>query len=184
MSAIDEYVQRLKHAVPPVPIARQRLLVEVEDHLREAARDHGEEEAVARFGPPEHLARGFTAIWLRWAAGLVTVGLLAYPLLAYPVIESNLPPATWPEGAMPTSLEALRDAFVVLVLLAAGAALARRVSVVAGLAGAAAGVGIALQITWAHEVPGTPWWLAAVPAGQLVGAVLAGGLLARARALA
>lgn len=179
---IERYLNALAGRLPP--LGRRRVLAEVEDHLREAAREHGEQEAIDRFGPPDRVARRFRALYTRWIVALAAVALVAYPVLTYPIIENTLPPAPWPEGAMPTHLEWKRDAVTALFFVALGAGLARRVQLVLAVAGAASVLNLVLGIEWAHAVPGTPAWLLAVPAGQLAIVLSAAALAARARVLA
>jgi hypothetical protein len=50
--------------------------------------------------------------------------------------------------------------------------------------GAAAGLGTVLAVNWWDDVPGTPWWIAAAPACELLLAAAAAVPLARALALA
>jgi hypothetical protein len=73
-------LQDLRHRLPLA--VRSRVLAEVEDHLREAAREVGEDEAVARFGPAQALADSYRARvrWLYAAVGLLVA--LAYPVLS------------------------------------------------------------------------------------------------------
>jgi hypothetical protein len=101
MSAIGAYLEALRRELPLDPFYRRRVLAEVEDHLRESAADHGEEEALARFGAPAEvaarLAPGAAASAARWAS----VGLLVCVLaLAAAVVatENLLPPAPWPSA--------------------------------------------------------------------------------------
>jgi hypothetical protein len=130
------------------------------------------------------VAREFRALRLRWIVALAAVALVVYPIFAYPVVETNLPPAPWPEGAIPTHLEWKRYAVTALFFVALGAGLARRVQLVLAVAGTASLLNLVLGIEWAHAVPGTPAWLLAVPAGQVVIVLSAAALAARARVLA
>jgi hypothetical protein len=49
VSSLDDYLEQLRRALPAG--SRPDVLAEVEDHLRESSAVHGEEEALARFGP-------------------------------------------------------------------------------------------------------------------------------------
>jgi len=99
--SIDRYLDRLLGLLRGDPADVRRTLVEVEDHLRESAAAGmarglsglgAAEEAVARFGPPERLARrihrdamsvpvgGLVGCGVRSAAGIAGVGLVAIGL--------------------------------------------------------------------------------------------------------
>jgi hypothetical protein len=47
VSALDDYLAALRRELAFDPLSRRRVLAEVEDHLRESAAAHGEEEALA-----------------------------------------------------------------------------------------------------------------------------------------
>jgi hypothetical protein len=118
VSAVDRYLEDLRRRLPLA--VRSRVLAEAEDHLREATREVGEDEAIARFGPAQALADSYRARvrWLYAALGLLLA--LAYPVLSYPILENSLPPATWPNvDEMPEELAWKREWIVVLVLFAA-----------------------------------------------------------------
>lgn len=193
MSAIDHYLRDLERALPRGLVLRRRILVEVEDHLREAARERGEEDAVTSFGPPQELARRYAPLAARRVGALVVFALLAYPILTYPITENNLPPAPWPGDRPPDYLRWKQDTIAQLFLLAlaaSGVALLRfrradriflaALTVAVGALAAAAALSIVLGVQWADAVPGTPSWLLAVPLGLTALVVLAAGLLARA----
>jgi hypothetical protein len=194
---VERYLRELERALPRTSLARRRLLREVEEHLREAAREHGDEAAVAAFGDARELGRRFAPQAAARLAALAVLMLLAFPVLTYPAYENNLPPAPWPAAAMPGHLEWKRDAVVVLLLVAVGAAAAalpslRRggggllgpLAVALGAAGVASVLGVVLTVEWAEAVPGTPSWLILVAAGQLAVAAAAAVLLGRALLLA
>jgi hypothetical protein len=108
LSAIECYLHELRRQLGRDPLLRRRVLAEVEDHLREAAARDGEDAAIERFGPPEHLARELgverassAAVWAAAALVLAAGGFLA----AYVVGENTPPPAPWPtEEATPSHL--------------------------------------------------------------------------------
>jgi len=193
---VRDFLARLERELPVRGERRRRILAEVEDHLLEAARLHGAEEALRRFGPPDTLVRGFAEARRRVAerlAALVTLALLAAPVLAYPAVERSLPPAPWPSAAeMPGQLAWKQDAVLVLFLLGFGAALigglllarGRRglAPVLVALAplGAMSVLGLILAVQWRAEVTGTPAWLLAVPSAQL--GLFAGAALLLGRA--
>jgi hypothetical protein len=191
---VDRYLAELERALPR--LGRKRLLTEAEDHLREASRELGEEEAVARFGPARQVAAGLagaTAIaWTR-AAILATLALVVLFPAAYPVYESSLPPAPWPSASdMPQHLAWKRDAVLVCFLLAVGAVAAallgsrRGRPAIAALAAAivplavASVLGTILTVQWEDAVPGTPGSLVMVGIGQIALCVIAAGIVAGA----
>ena len=195
---IDVYLAELERALPWAPRLRRRLLVEVEDHLRSSAEAVGEDEAVARFGAPADVARGFHPAYARGyraaAALALLAALVALFALLYPVPENTLPAAPWPEDAKPSTLAWKQDAMLLLfgaaVALGVLTAIVRRKTTwLTGATAAAiiacAGVGAALAIEWSAAVPGTPWlWLALGSAVPVVLALAATALVARAARLA
>jgi hypothetical protein len=189
---VDRRLAELKRALPRV--GRERMLAEAEDHLREAAAEVGEDQAVARFGSASELVRALAparaAAWTRLAALTALAAVLAVPLL-YPVYESNLPPAPWPTAAdIPGHLAWKRDAVALLALAsvaAAAAALLRVRGAGPALAVAPAGlgvVGVLLTVEWADAVPGTPGWLVVVALAQLGLCLVPSACAARAALLA
>ncbi|HEV8686916.1 MAG TPA: hypothetical protein VGQ84_06545 [Gaiellaceae bacterium] len=192
MSAVERYLEELRGRLPLT--VRSRVLAEVEDHLRESAREVGEDEAVARFGPVQALADSYRGRvrWVHAALGLLAA--LAYPVLSYPIPENSLPPAPWPNvDAMPPELAWKREWIVVLFLFAvvAGAGALggylrdRRLLVwpatlalaAIGLAGA---LGTVLRFEWRRYVPGTPDGLLVLGPLQVAVALVGLALLARA----
>ena len=179
---IEEYLHALDRELRGRRGLRRRLLAEAEDHLREAAAEVGDEEAVRRFGPAPELARELAPRLalssVRTAALLLVALALSVPLL-YPIPENNLPPAPWPEGGMPARLAWKQDAVLVLFFVGLGAsaiALAafRRPRVLVPAAGIAfvaltgmTVLGTILSFQWADAVPGTPSWLVLVSIFQL-----------------
>jgi hypothetical protein len=200
VSPIDRYLRELRRVLP-WGLRRTRILAEVEDHLRDAAAESGEEEAVARFGAARDVASRFAAPAAARASRAVALGLaglVAFVLVpGYGVVENALPPAPWAEGAMPDHLLWKRNAMWFLLALAvpptvAALALLRRhaglvplaaIAALVPLAGSAA-LGTVLAVSWRDEVPGTPLWIAVVPAFELAAALAVGAMLARAVALA
>jgi hypothetical protein len=156
---IEAYVAELRRLLAAYPLLRRRALVEVEDHLREAAAEAGEEEAIRRFGSPEHVAAGLAPQLARQALGgaAVTLVLLAGGLLtAFMASENSLPPAPWPSAG---------DAPLFLRITGAGAVWAFAFAVVgglvalvvrparaAGLAAAGLALAIAAALLVAHEL--------------------------------
>ena len=194
---IERYLAELERILPRLPLLKRRILSEVEDHLREASAREGEERALERFGAPHAVAAGFAATYAaRYArlAQVATLGALASAFLAlYPVPENALPPAPWPEGAMPEHLawkqSALGAVFVAAITLTAVALLAARrhprlasaaTALALGLLTAFAGLATVLAVQWTDAVPGTPGWLTFVPLASLAPVALAAVLLAPA----
>jgi hypothetical protein len=196
VSEIDRYLRELEHALPR-GLPRARILAEVEDHLRDAAADVGEAGAVARFGSSRDVASRFAAPVAARASRLAALGLgalLAFVLVpGYAIVERALPPAPWSEGGMPDHLLWKRNATWLLLALVvvpalAALALAFRSPRLAPLAAAAAllplaasaALGTVLAVNWWDDVPGTPLWIAVVPALELVAACGLCVLVARA----
>lgn len=184
---IERYLAELAALLPRTAWRRRRILEEVEGHLRDAAREHGEEEALRRFGDPATVARGFAPAFAASAArvaGLLLLPLLALPVLTYPIVENALPPAPWPEDGMPSQLAWKQDAALVRFAVALGAGavalgalrragpeLLAAVGVSLAALVAASTLQVALALQWPDEVPGTPWWLALVACAQLAATV-------------
>jgi hypothetical protein len=173
---IDAYLRELSRALPWAA-PRQRILAEVDAHLRDAARENGEEAAIAAFGPPRELAATYRPLAAHRRGLALTVASLAFPLLQYPITENSLPPAPWPSADdMPAELawklEAILWLFPVAFAAAIVAAVAHRrwprvfsaalVAVLVTLATAAI-LGSLLAVDWQDRVPWAP------PALQLLG---------------
>jgi hypothetical protein len=192
MTPIERYLAELARELPFWN--RNRVLAEAEDHLREAARGIGEEEAVARFGAAHELARGFRYVSALRLAALAVLAALALPFLSYPVVENSLPAAPWPsEQAMPDHLRWKLDAIELLYLLAVGAGavaalFVRRAgrelvvacTLVLAVLAVVAVLTVALSLQWADAVPGTPGWLRLVAVAQALATLAAAVQLARA----
>jgi hypothetical protein len=106
---IERYLAELRRLLGggPGPI---RLLAEVEDHLREAARRleregaspaEAEEAAVAAFGPPDELAAQFAderaATAVGWSSRVLVAALAGF-VPVYGFVENFSPPAPWPSA--------------------------------------------------------------------------------------
>jgi hypothetical protein len=185
VSTIDHYLAELRRALPAG--SRRRVLAEVEDHLRESAAVHGEDEALARFGSARDLAAslaGTAAVreTLR-AAALLLLALVPAALAAYPLPQNLLPPwgaapaDRWPQGPFPTGVAWKQDA-ILLLLLVAGAlgtggittSAFRRVRLALPLLAGGlvslvslAVVGTVLALQWERALPAAPGpiWIAA-----------------------
>jgi hypothetical protein len=57
---IEEYLDELRQHLRVGPLARRRIVREIEGHLIEAAADRGEDAAIAELGSPRLLARRFS----------------------------------------------------------------------------------------------------------------------------
>jgi hypothetical protein len=188
---IEQYLQELRRQLPF--LYRRRVLEEVEEHLRLSARDVGDEQAVARFGPADQVAESFRARAWSFYAALVLAAAAAFPVLTYPVQENELPPAPWPSAEqMPAELAWKLDAIVWLfAAAAAGATVAlggyigrRRLILPAALASLVALVGVGvlgtiLNVQWRDHVPATPPGLLVLGPLQIALAVVGLTLLAR-----
>ncbi|MFN8185597.1 MAG: hypothetical protein U0R69_00810 [Gaiellales bacterium] len=182
-NGIDEYLDELGRALPRS--IRARILAEVEDHLRESAKTHGDGGALARFGSARELARELrttaAASAIRRSALLLLAALVPAVLIAFPLPHGLLPPAwgtspagvAWPDGFAPA---AQQDAIAMLLLATAAlalagvaAALARRrrlalMLVTAGIVSMSATISLAaiLALGWGAAVDGEPsaLWIA------------------------
>jgi hypothetical protein len=196
---IQRYLRELERTLP-AGLPRDRILSEVDGHLCDAAAEIGEADAVARFGTVREVVSRFAAPAAQRAnrvAALALAALLGLTVVpGYGIVENTLPPAHWDEGGMPDHLLWKRNAVWLLVALAvpptlAALALLRRdarlVPVAAAAAllplGASAVLGTWLAVNWWDDVPGTPLWLAVVPACDLVLVAVVAAVLARAVAL-
>jgi hypothetical protein len=134
---VDAYVRELARELGLRTPHTRRILVEVEDHLRESARELGEDEALARFGSPRTVAATFAGDaarrltrWTSWAVGASILATLA----AYGAIENGAPPAPW------QSADSAPDYLVWKLWLA------QRLILVGFVAGA-------IAVAWAHLRP-------------------------------
>jgi hypothetical protein len=185
VSSLDDYLEQLRRALPAG--SRPDVLAEVEDHLRESSAVHGEEEALARFGPAHDLARALAGTaakreTLRGAL-LLVFAFVAAAFAVYSVPENLLPPwgaaphERWPQGPFPAGVASKQDAIMVLFLVAgilavAGAAAAARRRVRLALALLAGGqaslvtltvLAAVLAVQWERALPAAPGliWVAA-----------------------
>jgi hypothetical protein len=61
---VDDYLAELQRLLPKA--IRKDISDELKDHLQESASSHGEEAAVAQFGPAREVARAFTGQAASW----------------------------------------------------------------------------------------------------------------------
>ncbi len=190
---IDNYLMALRHRLR---IPADRIIAEVDDHLRESAEQYGEAEAIARFGSPEGVARRFHLEARQRAARqgirtLVITGVLL--AIGYVAVDMLQPHNPWPDRNMPLALQwkLMLGGMFGLVALAFGvAAMWQRVrddrdaavrialgSVIAAIP--AVGFHIAFQVDRLSRVDHESWFTALVMAS----AVLRAGLLAVAVAV-
>jgi hypothetical protein len=190
VSAVDHYLAALRRELPLHPLYRRRVLAEVEDHLRESAAEHGEEEALARFGTPRDVAARFApgaaASAATWASRALLLCLLGFAACAL-VTENLLPPAPWASaGAAPDFVRWTSAGFVWAFAAAAVlgiAALLRPRRVV--LVPAAGALAAACLLAFANLVERARLYVELEAAGRIdplavVGAALYLGLLASA----
>jgi hypothetical protein len=195
VNAVDDYLAALRRELRGDPFFRRRVLAEVEDHLRESAAEHGDEEALARFGAPRDVAQGFATRASERAALVPALAVLLAAsafVLAYGATENLLPPAPWPSAAeAPSSIRGTiagaEIALAAAVLAALAAVAIRRARLVlATLACASATLAGVLAVAgaWAFfaayealDVPGRPG-AASVAFGSLSLLAVVGGAVA------
>lgn len=175
-----------------------RLRAEARDHLLELSADHGEEEAIARFGPPQALAveaaRAAHPLMLLRSALVFMAALPLFVLPLYAIPENTLPPAPW--DARPDyltwKLYVSDGAFGIAVLAALVAVAAawrrrRRTTLVAlTVAGSSLAASVAIgaigAIQWAQAVPGAGTTLAlSLGTSAFLGSVAAASLASAQR---
>ena len=176
-----------------------RILAEARDHLLELAVEHGEEEAVERFGPARQLAaeaaRAARPVVLFRSTLVFAAALALFVLPLYGIPENTLPPAPWDErpAHLTWKLYVSLGAFAVAVPLALIAVAAawlrrRRTALVAlTLAGSSlavsAAVGAVGAVQWAQAVPGSgTTLLLSLGTTAFLGTVAAASLASAARA--
>ena len=176
-----------------------RIRAEARDHLLELAAEHGEEEAVSRFGPARRLAiesaRAVQPVVLFRSTLVFAAALALFVLPLYGIPENTLPPAPWDErpAHLTWKLYVSVGAFAIampLALIAVAAAwlrLRRTTLVVLALAGASlaisAVVGAVGAIQWAQAVPGSgTTLLLTLAATAFLGSAAAASLASAARA--
>ena len=181
---VRDYLVSLSRELRVGPLRRRRILAEVEDHLREAAARDGEEAAIDRFGPVEEVASRLNRQWrvrtrLAAVAALGGVALVFFSVQG--LMDGILPPAPWPEDAIPSSLawqSRAAEGLVLVALLLALAALAGRGWSAALVGGALVALALAAASVSLYEVE------RAALAGSPSGWQLAGVFALRAAALA
>ena len=179
MTPGERYVRDLEGRLPFALGLRGRAVAEIREHLRE-----GGDEALARFGPVEHLAVELaTELRIRAAARAswlipLLVALFVFPF--YVVPENTLPPAPWDvkPGYLAWKQDVALGAWLAALGLGVTGLLLGRILprlAVVPLAGATAALGVAavfggvLAIQWVAAVPGTS---SGVATAEISGSVL------------
>jgi len=188
---VRDYLVSLSRELRVGPLRRRRILAEVEDHLREAAGRDGEGAAIDRFGPVGEVASRLNRQWrvrTRLAAIAVLGGVAVVFYSVQGLMDGLLPPAPWPEDAIPSSLawqSRAAQGLVLVALLLALAALAGRGWSAALVGGALVALALAAASVSLYEVEraalaGSPsgWQLAGVFALRAAALVPAALLLA------
>jgi hypothetical protein len=199
---IDHYLTELAVELDFHRVGRRRsarILAEARDHLLELAAEHGEEEAVERFGPAQQLAveaaQAARPVVLLRSTLVFAAALALFVLPLYGIPENTLPPAPWDErpAHLTWKLYVSAGAFAIAVpfsLIAVAAAWRRwrRMTRVAlALAGTSlaisAAVGAIGAVQWAQAVPGSgTTLLLSLTTTAFLGCVAAASLASAARA--
>jgi hypothetical protein len=199
---IDHYLTELAVELDFHRVGRRRaarILAEARDHLLELAVEHGEEEAVERFGSAHRLAveaaRAAQPVVLLRSTLVFAAALALFVLPLYGIPENTLPPAPWDErpAHLTWKLYGSLGAFAIavpltLVAVAAAWRRLRRTTLVAlTLAGSSlavsAVVGAVGAVQWAQAVPGSgTTLLLTLGATAFLGSVAASSLASAARA--
>lgn len=98
---IEAYLQELARELGLRTPHVRRILLEVEAHLRDSARELGEAEALARFGTATTVAASFareSASHLARCSAWAVAASLAAVVGAYLAVENGSPPAPWPSA--------------------------------------------------------------------------------------
>jgi len=199
---IDLYLSDLEAELAFHGVGRRRsarILAEARDHLLELAVEHGEEEAVERFGPVRQLAveaaRASRPVVLLRSTLVFAAALALFVLPLYGIPENTLPPAPWDErpAHLTWKLYVSVGAFAIavpLALVAVGAAwlrLRRMTLVVLTFAGTSLAVSVVVgaigAVQWAQAVPGSgTTLLLSLSTTAFLGCVAAASLASAARA--
>src|SRR4051812_554573 len=142
---IADYLEALARELRTHPRRRERILAEIESHLRESASRHGADEAIARLGAPSEVARSFSPgladrLWEerdRLAAVLLLLALLAcIPLAAvlWRVNHGDRGVILYAIFLAPAALVAMASATLVLLRHPDGRRLVAPLAVLVGIA--------------------------------------------------
>jgi hypothetical protein len=176
-----------------------RIVAEARDHLLELAAEHGEEEAVERFGPARELAveaaRAARPVVLFRSTLVFAAALALFVLPLYGIPENTLPPAPWDDRPAHLTWKlyvsvgafAIAVPFALIAVAAAWLRLRRTTLVALTLAGGSfvvsAVIGAIGAVQWAQAVPGSGTTLIlSLATTALLGSVAAASLASAARA--
>jgi hypothetical protein len=176
-----------------------RIQAEARDHLLELAVEHGEEEAVRRFGPARQLAveaaRAARPVVLFRSTLVFAAALALFVLPLYGIPENTLPPAPWDERPAHLTWKlyvsvgafAIALPFALIAVAAAWLRLRRTALVALTLAGGSlaisAVIGAVGAVQWAQAVPGSGTTLVlSLATTVFLSAVAAASLASAARA--
>jgi hypothetical protein len=176
-----------------------RIVAEARDHLLELAAEHGEEEAVERFGPARELAveaaRAARPVVLFRSTLVFAAALALFVLPLYGIPENTLPPAPWDDRPAHLTWKlyvsvgafAIAVPFALIAVAAAWLRLRRTTLVALTLAGGSfvvsAVIGAIGAVQWAQAVPGSGTTLVlSLATTALLGSVAAASLASAARA--
>ena len=175
-----------------------RLRAEARDHLLELSAEHGDEEAISRFGSPRTLAveaaRAAHPVMLLRSTLVFLAALPLFVLPLYGIPENTLPPAPWDvrPDYLTWKLYVADGAFAVALLAALVAVAAawrrRRRTTFIALTGAGASLAASVvigsigAIQWAQAVPGAGTTLAlSLATSAILGSVAAASLASAQR---
>ena len=199
---IDHYLTDLAAELAFHGVGRRRsarILAEARDHLLELAVEHGEEEAVRRFGPAQQLAveaaRAAGPVVLFRSTLVFAAALALFVLPLYGIPENTLPPAPWDERPAHLTWKlyvsvgafAIAVPFALIAVAAAWLRLRRTTLVALTLAGGSlvvsALIGAVVAVQWAQAVPGSGTSLVlSLATTAFLGSVAAASLASAARA--
>jgi hypothetical protein len=199
---IDHYLTELAVELDFHRVGRRRaarILAEARDHLLDLAVEHGEEEAVERFGPARPLAaeaaRAARPVVLLRSTLVFAAALALFVLPLYGIPENTLPPAPWDERPAHLTWKlyvsvgafAIAVPFALVAVAAAWRRLRRTTLVALTLAGGSlvvsAVVGAVGAVQWAQAVPGSgTTLLLSLGAIAFLGSVAVASLASAARA--
>lgn len=176
-----------------------RIQAEARDHLLELAAEHGEEEAIQRFGPAQDLAReaarAARPVVLFRSTLVFAAALAVFVLPLYGIPENTLPPAPWDERPAHLTWKlyvsvgafAIAVPFALIAVAAAWLRLRRTTLVALTISGGSllisTVIGAVGAVQWAQAVPGSGTTLVlSLATTAFLGSVAAASLASAARA--